>query len=325
MGIAVPSQLWKASQQQNMALIGYSGLGLAGYGLAGLGGWAAPLAIHRDGPFLCGNGEHLINGLCKKKRSAEAEPEAWYGWRGYSGAPIAGGALVIGQNSVTPDYTPEQKGAAWGLNWGLVKRDADSEADAYYGYGGAYTGYGYGGLGYGYGGLGYGMAVMARDLPTLRRTLTMATVAPTPDTATAVWAMAMAVSATDMAAMARDLLTLRLILTTAMVAFTPDMATAVWATAMVVSATDTASVPRTPMPTTAMAVTVDTDLDTPLAMVMVDTATLDKSAKGWCRELQPMKRCSISKLGIRNKPCFLEIGYFLMCIFMDKKTKYDKK
>merc|ERR1712226_481783 len=154
MGIAVPSQLWKASQQQNMALIGYSGLGLAGYGWAGLGGWAAPLAIHRDGPFLCGNGENWINGLCKKKRSAEAEPEAWYGWRGYSGAPIAGGALVIGQNSVTPDYTPEQKGAAWGLNWGPVKRDADSEADAYYG--GAYTGYGYGGLGYGYGGLGYG-------------------------------------------------------------------------------------------------------------------------------------------------------------------------
>merc|ERR1712121_37858 len=77
----------------------------------------------------------------------EAEPEPWYGWRGYSGAPIAGGALVIGQNSVTPDYTPEQKGAAWGLNWGLVKRDADSEADAFYGYGG----YGYGGLGYGYG------------------------------------------------------------------------------------------------------------------------------------------------------------------------------
>merc|ERR1711962_1625494 len=153
MGIAVPSQLWKASQQQNMALIGYSGLGLAGYGLAGLGGWAAPLAIHRDGPFLCGNGEHLINGLCKKKRSAEAEPEAWYGWRGYSGAPIAGGALVIGQNSVTPDYTPEQKGAAWGLNWGLVKRGADSEADAYYGYGGYGLGYG---LGYGYGGLGYG-------------------------------------------------------------------------------------------------------------------------------------------------------------------------
>merc|ERR1712183_1019707 len=151
MGIAVPSQLWKASQQQNMALIGYSGLGLAGYGWAGLGGWAAPLAIHRDGPFLCGNGENWVNGLCKKKRSAEAEPVAWYGWRGYSGAPIAGGALVIGQNSVTPDYTPEQKGAAWGLNWGLVKRDADSEADAYYGYGGAYTGYGYGGLSYGYG------------------------------------------------------------------------------------------------------------------------------------------------------------------------------
>merc|ERR1712226_613276 len=50
----------------------------------------------------CAAGEHLINGLCKKKRTAEA----------------------------------------------------DSEADAYYGYGGyglGYGGYGYGGLGYGYG------------------------------------------------------------------------------------------------------------------------------------------------------------------------------
>merc|ERR1712135_68858 len=83
MGIAVPSQLRKASHQLNMALIGYSGLGLAGYGWAGLGGLVAPLAIHRDGPFLCGNGEHLINGLCKKKRSAEAEPEAYYGAIGW--------------------------------------------------------------------------------------------------------------------------------------------------------------------------------------------------------------------------------------------------
>merc|ERR1712136_500634 len=116
------------------------------------------------------------------------------------------------------------------------------------------------------------MAAMARGLPTLRPTLITATVALTPDTA-------MAVLATDMAGMARGLLTLRLTLTTAMVVFTPD----------------TASVLRTPMPTTAMAVT---DLDTPLAMVMVDTATSDKSAKGWCRELQPMKRCSISKLEI---------------------------
>merc|ERR1711989_63090 len=156
------------------------------------------------------------------------------------------------------------------------------------------------------------MAAMARDLPTLRPTHTTAMVALTPDTA-------MAVLATDMAAMARDLPTLRPTLTTATVALTPDTATVVWATAMVVSATDTASVPRTPMPTTAMAVTVDTDLDTPLAMVMVDTATSDKSAKGWCRELQPTKRCSISKLGIGNKPCSLKIRYFLMCIFMDKK------
>merc|ERR1711917_65138 len=162
------------------------------------------------------------------------------------------------------------------------------------------------------------MVAMARDLPTLRPTLTTATVALTLDTA-------MVVLATAMAAMARGLLTLRLTHTTATVALTPDTATAVWATAMVVSATDTASVPLTLMPTTAMVVTADTDLDTPLAMVMVDTATSDKSAKSWCRELQPMKRCSISKLGLRNKPCSLEIGYFLMCIFMDKKTKCDKK
>merc|ERR1712135_180792 len=153
-------------------------------------------------------------------------------------------------------------------------------------------------------------------------------VEPTPDTAMAVLAMAMvvlatamAVLATDMAVMARGLLTLRLTLTTAMVAFTPDTVTAVWATAMAVLATDTASVLRTPMPTTAMAVT---DLDTPLAMVMVDTATSDKSAKGWCRELQPMKRCSISKLEIGNKSCSLKIRYFLMCIFMDKKQNVIK-
>merc|ERR1712198_107151 len=163
------------------------------------------------------------------------------------------------------------------------------------------------------------MAAMARGLPTLRPTLITATVALTPDTAMAVLATAMGVLATDMAVMARGLLTLRLTLTTAMVAFTPDTVTAVWATAMAVLATDTASVLRTPMPTTAMAVTADTDLDTPLAMVMVDAATSDKSAKGWCRELQPIKICSISKLGIGIKPCSLKIRYFLMCIFMDKK------
>merc|ERR1719300_1675501 len=100
------------------------------------------------------------------------------------------------------------------------------------------------------------MAAMARDLPTLRPTHTTAMVALTPDMAMAVWAMAMVVLATDMAAMARDLPTLRPTLTTATVALTLDTM-AVWATAM-------ASVPRTPMPTTAMAVTADTDLDTPL-------------------------------------------------------------
>merc|ERR1711917_187752 len=134
MGIAVPSQLRKASHQLNMALIGYSGLGLAGYGWAGLGGLVAPLAIHRDGPFLCGNGEHLINGLCKKKRSAEAD--AYYGYGGYG---LGYGGYGYG-----------------GLGYGYGKRSADAEpeADAWYGYGGyglGYGGYGYGGLGYGYG------------------------------------------------------------------------------------------------------------------------------------------------------------------------------
>merc|ERR1712121_226619 len=137
MGIAVPSQLRKASHQLIMALIGYSGLGLGGYGWAGLGGLVAPLAIHRDGPFLCGNGEHLINGLCKKKRSADSEPDAYYGYGGYGGYGLG--------------YT-----TGYGLGYGYGgygKRSADSEADAYYGYGGyglGYGGYGYGGLGYGY-------------------------------------------------------------------------------------------------------------------------------------------------------------------------------
>merc|ERR1719204_1931748 len=98
---------------------------------------------------------------------------------------------------------------------------------------------------------------------------------------------------------------------------------------MVVLVMDMAAMARglltlSPMPTTAMAVTADTDLDTPPAMVMVDTATSDKSAKGWCRELQPMKRCSISKLEIGNKSCSLKIIYFLMCIFMDKKQNVIK-
>merc|ERR1711962_752695 len=112
---------------------------------------------------------------------------------------------------------------------------------------------------------------MARDLPTLRPMLTMATVGLTLDTAMAVWA-------TAMAAMARGLPTLRPTLTTAMVALTPD---------------------------TAMAVMADTDWDTPLATVMVDTATSDKSPKGWCRELQPM---NMQHLKFRNWKQILLFG-----------------
>merc|ERR1712183_767695 len=120
------------------------------------------------------------------------------------------------------------------------------------------------------------MAVMARGPQTLRLTLT---------TAMVVLAMVMEV-------MARGLQTLRLTLTTAMVEPTPDTAvldtaTVVLATVMVVMARDPQTLRL--MPTTAMAVMVGTDLDTPLATAMVDTATSDKSAKGCCRELQPMK------------------------------------
>merc|ERR1712198_79835 len=163
MGIAVPSQLRKASHQLNMALIGYSGLGLAGYGWAGLGGLVAPLAIHRDGPFLCGNGEHLINGLCKKKRSAEAEPEAYYGAIGYGyGAAVPSTGLPVQPlvpagpwGALVPRKTPAVEAAEADHFAAIGKREADS--DAYYGYGG-YGGYGayttgYG-LGYGYGGYG---------------------------------------------------------------------------------------------------------------------------------------------------------------------------
>merc|ERR1711973_343660 len=157
---AVPSQLRKASHQLNMALIGYSGLGLAGYGLAGLGGLVAPLAIHRDGPFLCGNGEHLINGLCKKKRSAEAEPEAYYGAIGYGyGAAVPSTGLPVQPlvpagpwGALVPRKTPAVEAAEADHFAAIGKREADS--DAYCGYGGygAYTtGYG---LGYGYGGYG---------------------------------------------------------------------------------------------------------------------------------------------------------------------------
>merc|ERR1712240_13052 len=168
MGIAVPSQLRKASHQLNMALIGYSGLGLAGYGWAGLGGLVAPLAIHRDGPFLCGNGEHLINGLCKKKRSAEAEPEAYYGAIGYGyGAAVPSTGLPVQPlvpagpwGALVPRKTPAVEAAEADHFAAIGKREADS--DAYYGYGG-YGGYGLGYGGYGYGGLGYGYGKRSAD------------------------------------------------------------------------------------------------------------------------------------------------------------------
>merc|ERR1712183_1122082 len=104
----------------------------------------------------------------------------------------------------------------------------------------------------------------------------------------------MVVLATVLAAMARGPQTLRLMPTTALAVMVGTDLDTPLATAMVVLATVMAAMARGPqtlrlMPTTALAVMVGTGLDTPLATAMVDTATSDKSAKGSCRELQPMK------------------------------------
>merc|ERR1712076_279382 len=136
------------------------------------------------------------------------------------------------------------------------------------------------------------MAVMARGPQTLRLTLTTAMVEPTlPDTALAVLDTAMVVLATVMAVMARDPQTLRLMPTTAMAVMVDTDSD--WLAAMAMGVLATVMARGLPtlrlIPTTAMAVMVGTDLDTPLATAMVDTATSDKSAKGCCRELQPMK------------------------------------
>merc|ERR1712136_216080 len=116
---------------------GYGGYGL-GYGKRsaeaepwwGWGGVVLAPVVHAVGTPLCVNGAHLVNGLCKKKREADSEADAYYGYAGYG-----------------------YGGYGYGGLYGYGKRSADSEADAYYGYAG--LGYGYGG--YGYGGLyGYG-------------------------------------------------------------------------------------------------------------------------------------------------------------------------
>merc|ERR1712189_79711 len=101
---------------------------------------------------------------------AEAEPEAYYGGIGYgygayvppTGLPVQ--PLVTAWNgAVVPRKTPAVEAAEadhYAAKFG--KREADSEADAYYGYGG-YGGYGLGYGGYGYGGLGYGYGKRSAD------------------------------------------------------------------------------------------------------------------------------------------------------------------
>merc|ERR1711922_2537 len=96
--------------------------------------------------------------------------------------------------------------------------------------------------------------------------------------------------------------------------------------AMAVSAMAMARGPLTQrlMPTTAMGVMVDTDLDTPLDTAMADTATLDKRAKGCCRELQPVKYAASQNW--KSKEIFLFLNYIFSDVhFHDVKTKCDKK
>ena len=101
-------------------------------------------------------------GLVHPLGKREAEP--FYGVLPYAGVPSTGlpvqplvaSATPFGL-TITPRKTPAVEAAEIAhfeaKAKALGKREADAEADAYYGYGG-YGGYGYGGL-YGYG-LGYG-------------------------------------------------------------------------------------------------------------------------------------------------------------------------
>merc|ERR1711974_290270 len=255
---------------------GYGGYGYGGYGKRSAEAWVpdnlaqfpiggglctavGALAATSGAVVPCFTPEFQAVALAhqqKGKREAEAEP--WYGWRGYSGAPIAGGALVIGQNSVTPDYTPEQKGAAWGLNWGLVKGrqtlrpmptmaivDTDWDTDLAM--------------------EATAMVVLvmatARGLLTLKPMPTTAMAATDWDTGSAMEVMAMAVL--DMAT-ARGLLTLK------------PMPTMVMARGLLMPSPTMAMVE--PTPATAMAVTV-------LVLAMA-TASKGQSCS---RELQPLK------------------------------------
>jgi len=163
------------------------------YGYGGYGGYGTTYGLV--------SGCHNAYGApvpCRGKRSAEAEP--YYGGIGYgygayvppTGLPVQ--PLVTAWNgAVVPRKTPAVEAAeadhyaakfgkreadseadayygyggygGYGLGYGYSgygKRSPDSEADAYYGYGG-YGGYGLGYGGYGYGGLGYGYGKRSAD------------------------------------------------------------------------------------------------------------------------------------------------------------------
>jgi len=132
------------------------------YGYGGYGGYGTTYGLV--------SGCHNAYGApvpCRGKRSAEAEP--YYGGIGYgygayvppTGLPVQ--PLVTAWNgAVVPRKTPAVEAAEADHFAAIGKREADSEADAYYGYGG-YGGYGLGYGGYGYGGLGYGYGKRSAD------------------------------------------------------------------------------------------------------------------------------------------------------------------
>merc|ERR1712168_309985 len=118
---------------------GYAGLGYAGYaGYGGLGyaGYAAPYAAGY----------------------ASVSPSASVNIAGLAPAavPAVGGAYAGAGR-----YVANSAGVVH-----VAKREAEADADAYYGaYGLGYAGLGYAGLGYGYAGLGYAAPAVAAVAP----------------------------------------------------------------------------------------------------------------------------------------------------------------
>merc|ERR1712226_329078 len=152
MGIAVPSQLRKASQQLNHGTHRWLHPHPCPHWWSMVPHWTLhrcpehpvqPLVTAWNGAVVprktpaveAAEADHFAAKW--GKRSADSEADAYYGYGGYGGYGLG-------------SYGAYNLGYGYG---GYGKRSADSEADAYYGYGG-YGGYGLGS--YGAYNLGYG-------------------------------------------------------------------------------------------------------------------------------------------------------------------------